>query len=94
VELELRYGGQIHQPIRSRELKPRKDLRVALERSVRRRRLVQGREPGWYAFDDDHDPVLGPFNLDEECVEAIKSLAVPPLPRPRPASAKADKELD
>jgi hypothetical protein len=30
-------------------------------------------EPGWYAFDDDHIPVLGPFNSDEECVEAIKS---------------------
>jgi hypothetical protein len=29
--------------------------------------------PGWYAFDDDHIPLLGPFNSREECVEAIRS---------------------
>jgi hypothetical protein len=28
-------------------------------------------EPGWYAFDDDHKPVLGPFSSRERCVEAI-----------------------
>jgi hypothetical protein len=35
--------------------------------------LFRVSEPGWYAFDDDHNAVLGPFNSDEECVEAIKS---------------------
>lgn len=34
--------------------------------------LFKVKEPGWYAFDDDHIPVLGPFNSCEECVEAIK----------------------
>ena len=34
--------------------------------------LFKVKEPGWYAFDDDHIPVLGPFNSIEECVEAIK----------------------
>jgi hypothetical protein len=34
--------------------------------------LFKVTEPGWYAFDDDHIPVLGPFGSDEECLEAIK----------------------
>ena len=34
--------------------------------------LFKVKEPGWYAFDDDHIPLLGPFNSREECVEAIK----------------------
>jgi hypothetical protein len=34
--------------------------------------LFKVKEPGWYAFDDDHIPVLGPFNSRKECVEAIK----------------------
>jgi hypothetical protein len=35
--------------------------------------LFRVKEPGWYAFDHDHIPVLGPFKSDEDCVEAIKS---------------------
>jgi hypothetical protein len=35
--------------------------------------LFRVSEPGWYAFDDDHNPVLGPFNSDEEYVEAIRA---------------------
>jgi hypothetical protein len=34
--------------------------------------LFKVTEAGWYAFDDDHIPVLGPFNSREECVEAIR----------------------
>jgi hypothetical protein len=34
--------------------------------------LFKIQEPGWYAFDDDHRPVLGPFNSNEECLDAIK----------------------
>jgi hypothetical protein len=34
--------------------------------------LFKVTEPGWYAFDEDHTPVLGPFKSDEECLEAIK----------------------
>ena len=34
--------------------------------------LFRVKEPGWYAFDHDHIPVLGPFKSDEECLEAIK----------------------
>jgi hypothetical protein len=34
--------------------------------------LFRVKEPGWYAFDDDHMPVLGPFSSNEECEEAIK----------------------
>jgi hypothetical protein len=37
--------------------------------------LFKVTEPGWYAFDDDHIPVLGPFNSREECVEAIRKAA-------------------
>jgi hypothetical protein len=34
--------------------------------------LFRVKEPGWYAFDHDHIPVLGPFKSVEECLEAIK----------------------
>jgi hypothetical protein len=34
--------------------------------------LFRVKVPGWYAFDHDHVPVLGPFNSNEECVEAIR----------------------
>jgi hypothetical protein len=33
--------------------------------------LFRVKEPGWYAFDDDHMPVLGPFETSEECAQAI-----------------------
>jgi hypothetical protein len=35
--------------------------------------LFRVREPGWYAFDDDHVALLGPFNSREECEKAIRS---------------------
>jgi hypothetical protein len=35
--------------------------------------LFRVKEPGWYAFNDDHIAVLGPFKSDQECEEAIKS---------------------
>ncbi len=38
--------------------------------------LFKVKEPGWYAFDDDHIPVLGPFKSIEECVEAIRKAVV------------------
>jgi hypothetical protein len=34
-------------------------------------RLFKVEQPGWYAFDDDHVPLLGPFDSREECVSAI-----------------------
>jgi hypothetical protein len=34
--------------------------------------LFKVKEPGWYALDDDHIPVLGPFNSEEECLAAVR----------------------
>jgi hypothetical protein len=34
-------------------------------------RLFKVKQPGWYAFDDDHVPLFGPFGSREECVSAI-----------------------
>jgi hypothetical protein len=27
---------------------------------------------GWYAFDDNHAPILGPFDSRKKCVKAIE----------------------
>jgi len=35
--------------------------------------MYKGAKGGhWYAFDDNHRPVLGPFTSRDECVKAIK----------------------
>jgi hypothetical protein len=34
--------------------------------------LFRVTEPGWYAFDDDHLALLGPFDSPEECEQAIR----------------------
>jgi hypothetical protein len=35
--------------------------------------MYKGAKGGyWYAFDDNHVPVLGPFNSRKECAKAIK----------------------
>jgi hypothetical protein len=31
------------------------------------------RAPGWYAFDEQHKPVMGPFSSREECEHEIAS---------------------
>jgi hypothetical protein len=34
--------------------------------------MYKVQEPGWYAFDDNHVPVLGPFQSRKDCEKAIK----------------------
>jgi hypothetical protein len=41
--------------------------------------LFRVKEAGWYAFNDDHIPVLGPFKSDEECSRDAFLIASRPL---------------